>query len=827
MIKSIQTLLVLHNVAIGVSGLVIPTGGQNGSSSSNTRAQQTTTHLSSAISTSLDNVETSIHSNKFSTINTKNISTNGDPFENQSTTHNAAQSKKSPTSNNDGNNNAFEESMVLLSRAVEVGSVAVATAAPLLVSGISSTVFSNNSKKHYLSSTSTDTTTTTRTTNDKKEDISKSSDIWEKFWSMETSKSTGFSLSSNNNNHDEYNSNTISNAERVVQGLQILGPTYVKFGQALSARPDIIPPSLANALTKLQDDMEPFDTNLAKSIIEKELFMESRIKDTMDIMDDTMAGIGFMEHTTEDVQSLIDSLSEEPVAAASVGQVYKGHLPNYGPVAVKVQRPEVKSLVQKDLSLLRSFASFVESIPAIGKSSDTMIVGNNEGTQTQKGRLINTELVAAVDEFMSRIFEELDYTNEANNAKTFAELYCKKNGSRVKSLPNGQGVIVPQIISSLCTKNVLVMEWIEGSKLTNLKAESNNDDLTQQEESVAGQSESNTSGNRSSDDTLLKENLALVEQALYVTLSQLLDTGVMHADPHGGNLLKVSQFSSTYSSAAMKKSIPTLAYLDFGLLATIPSTVRDGLICAVASLVFAKDVEAVASLFGELDLLPPEVVNDPVERKALTTALTKTMEEVLVYPQGESLFSTPSSIGVLRRSSSMGSGRIVGKKQLTTVPSLRFDKLLDGLTRLVPRFKFRLPPYFINNARALGTLEGIARSLDPEFNCLKLMYPYALYRLLQNPTGSPVVELTLQRLIRSKTTGRVDPDKIVKLLRDTSLFTGYSRGKVLMDILKTKGGKRIVMQSLASEFKRLVLQPLSQRIQRFGHGGRYSTYLKL
>lgn len=299
----------------------------------------------------------------------------------------------------------------------------------------------------------------------------------------------------------------------------------------------------------------------------------------------------------------------------------------------------------------------------------------------------------------------------------------------------------------------------------------------------------------------------------------------------GGNLLKVSHFSSTYSSksistATKKNSAPTLAYLDFGLLATIPATVRDGLVCAVASLVFAKDVEAVASLFGELDLLPPEVIYDPEERKALTKALTKTMEEVLVYPRGESLYSSPNSMNVFRRRRELGSN--VGfQKNLSTIPSLKFDKLLDGLTRLVPRFKFRLPPYFINNARALGTLEGIARTLDPDFNCLKLMYPYALYRLFQNPTGSPVVESTLQKLIRSDVTGRVDLDKISKLLRDSALFTGYSRRKVLMDILKTKGGKRIVLQSLASEFKRLVLEPLRGRIRRLGLGGRYYTYLKL
>ncbi len=320
---------------------------------------------------------------------------------------------------------------------------------------------------------------------------------------------------------------------------------------------------------------------------------------------------------------------------------------------------------------------------------------------------------------------------------------------------------------------------------------------------------------------------------------------VMHADPHGGNLLKVSTLSSSVSFKSLsrtfsrsrnnKKETPTLAYLDFGLLATIPETVRDGLVCAVASLVFSKDVDAVASLFGELDLLPEEIINDPFERKALTEALTKTMEEVLKYPPGETLYSPTMTSSSSSSKSTMSLSRLgsrinlnfTGRRTKTAVPSLEFDKLLDGLTRLVPRFKFRLPPYFINNARALGTLEGTARSLDPDFNCLKLLYPYALYRLLQNPSGSEVVRSTLQNLIRSKTTGRIDREKVRKLLRDTSAFSGYSRSKVLLDIIKTKGGKRLIAYSLASELNRLVLRPMIQRSNRIGLGGKYSAYLQL
>lgn len=106
--------------------------------------------------------------------------------------------------------------------------------------------------------------------------------------------------------------------------------------------------------------------------------------------------------------------------------------------------------------------------------------------------------------------------------------------------------------------------------------------------------------------------------------------------------------------------------------------------------------------------------------------------------------------------------------------------------------------------RALSTLEGIARTLDPSFNVLQVMYPTALNRMMQNPSNSPVVDATLQNLIRSKQTGRIDQGKISKLLRDSALISGYSRRKVLLDVLRTRGGRRLMRDGLKEEFRYLV-----------------------
>lgn len=184
-----------------------------------------------------------------------------------------------------------------------------------------------------------------------------------------------------------------------------------------------------------------------------------------------------------------------------------------------------------------------------------------------------------------------------------------------------------------------------------------------------------------------------------------------------------------------------------------------------------------SSLFGELQLIPQHVLDNPSERQALAEALEITFENSLLYQK------------------SHGSNG-----EATEIPELKFDKLLDSLSRLVPRFQFDLPPYFINNARALSTLEGIAKSLDPTFNVLTIMYPYALNLLLRNPSKSPVVASTLQNLIRSSG-GRIDREKIRQLLRDSALISGRSKRRVVRDIIKTKEGRRLAREILAEEIQ--------------------------
>lgn len=263
----------------------------------------------------------------------------------------------------------------------------------------------------------------------------------------------------------------LTNGQRVALALEELGPTYVKFGQALASRPDVIPQSLAYDLSSLQDNMRPFDTLVAKEIIRDEL---------SSVMDQ------------DSMKNFLESLTDAPVAAASVGQVYKGYVPEYGAVAVKVQRPGIRLLVERDAALLRTLAIWAESIPPLPTFG-----------KTRGGRLIATELVDAVEEFMSRIIEELDYRNEALNVAAFASLYCRRIGTKPMC-------VVPDVLTKLCTDNVLVLEWVQGTKLT----------------AVDSDGEGALAENAAS--------LEIIRSGIFCTLSQLLETGVLHADPHGG-----------------------------------------------------------------------------------------------------------------------------------------------------------------------------------------------------------------------------------------------------------------------------------------------------
>lgn len=192
-----------------------------------------------------------------------------------------------------------------------------------------------------------------------------------------------------------------------------LGPSFIKAGQVLANRPDIIREDYMNELCILQDDVPPFPNQIAFGIIEEEL--------------------------GQPIEAVFSRISSETIAAASLGQVYRATLRATGEdVAIKVQRPEIEPIIYRDLFLFRTLASFL-----------------NELSMQKLG--CNAELI--VDEFGEKLLEELDYTLEALNIEDFIENF--KNDPTVK---------IPQVYKQLSGNRVLVMEWIDGIRCTNPQA---------------------------------------------------------------------------------------------------------------------------------------------------------------------------------------------------------------------------------------------------------------------------------------------------------------------------------------------------------------------
>jgi ubiquinone biosynthesis protein len=192
--------------------------------------------------------------------------------------------------------------------------------------------------------------------------------------------------------------------ERLRLALERLGPIFVKFGQVLSTRRDLLPPDLAEELAKLQDRVPPFPAEVARKLVE--------------------AAFG------RPIDSIFDRFDAEPVASASIAQVHFAQLKSGREVAVKVLRPGMLEVIDDDLSLMRTLARWIERLSADGK------------------RLKPREVVAEFDNYLH---DELDLVREAANA---AHLRRNMQGLEL--------VLVPEMIWDLCTSGVIVMERMYG-----------------------------------------------------------------------------------------------------------------------------------------------------------------------------------------------------------------------------------------------------------------------------------------------------------------------------------------------------------------------------
>ena len=337
-------------------------------------------------------------------------------------------------------------------------------------------------------------------------------------------------------------------AAELTELISSLGPAIIKAGQALSSRSDLLPSAYLRELTKLQDRVPPFASAEAHALIEMEL--------------------------GQPLGELFTSLGDEPVAAASLGQVYRGETLDGREVAVKVQRPGVEPTVALDLYILRSYSATLGSIVAL------------------LGR--NLDFVSVIDDFGQMLYSELDYALEAQNARRFSSLYA--------TIPN---VSAPAVLPELSTSTILTMEWVDGVRLTDAEG-------------------------------LRERNLApsaLVDTLVQCSLRQMLDSGFFHADPHAGNLFVkddgtlvyidfgMMSFLSSAQRHAIIEAVVHMVNRDFASLAEL-----------YQELGFIPPDEDVTPIVAALDDALPDVLNASISELNIKSVVERLGDVMYTYP---------------------------------------------------------------------------------------------------------------------------------------------------------------------------------------------------
>ena len=390
-----------------------------------------------------------------------------------------------------------------------------------------------------------------------------------------------------------------------------LGPAFVKMGQQLSIRPDLVPPPVLAELQKLCDSVEPVPDSVAMEVLREELGLE----------------------TEEEIYEIFSDLHR--VAAASLGQVYKAEVKETGQaVAIKIQRPDMLRRLSLDLFLLQTYGRIMDSICSV-----------------------LTEQIPYhanfMDCFAQGSYMELDYENEAANQMRFKSEFERRKCQ----------VTVPSVHFEYTSVRVITSDWIDGTKLV---------------------------------DAPRDQIRRLIPVGVELFLTQLLDIGAFHSDPHPANLYVTTSGQ--------------LCLLDFGLCAEIDEQSRHAMTSAIVNLLSGDFDSLISKDAKELGFLPHEL--DVTELKPI---LTKILTEGLLEA---------------------GSNLHTRKRKLMDIS--------NELNEIFFRYPFEVPPFFALITRGLGLLEGIALSGDSEFDIFQAAGPYARKRAIEL-FGAQFLKRKLQR----------------------------------------------------------------------------------
>jgi predicted unusual protein kinase regulating ubiquinone biosynthesis (AarF/ABC1/UbiB family) len=430
-----------------------------------------------------------------------------------------------------------------------------------------------------------------------------------------------------------------------------------------SIRQDLIPELYALELRALQDAVPPFPNEAAQDILKKEFGVD-------------------------DLSRVFSELTQSPVAAASVGQVYKGVLASDGitEVAVKVQRPGILAEIALDLYILRLLTPI-----------QTRLQNIFNGVVTEQEDI--DLAVALVDEWGRGFVAETDYRLEAQNTINF-EAAMRKRGL--------DAVCAPTVVEELVRDKVLVTEWVQGTRL---------------------------------DLDVSPDVPRLCGVAINAYLTMLLDTGVLHCDPHKGNLLRTAD--------------GRLCILDWGMTLDVPSDLQYALLEFIAH-INVEDYDAIPQDFINLGFSPPDVTPERLQQSGITEGLSFAFRQLAAGGGPKKIQERVKQEFLERYGSDLSDEELrlaaradMMQRMEAQLASEGVD--VKGVTNIMEevsrrnRELFSLPPYVLYLARAFSTLEGIGLSIDENYSIIQECYPYLASRLFtdRNPRAKKALKAML------------------------------------------------------------------------------------
>lgn len=332
--------------------------------------------------------------------------------------------------------------------------------------------------------------------------------------------------------------NSRTTGERIRMFLEELGPTFVKIGQIASTRPDIIPADILQELVKLQDNVSLFSFDEVRRIIEEEL--------------------------ADSLENSFAEFRETPLAAASIGQVHHAVLLSGERVAVKIQRPNIMSVIDTDLEILQDLARLAES--------------RIDWVERYQIRTI-------VEELSRSLREELDYENEGRNAEKIAKQFI-----------NDSKVHIPKVYWEYSTKKILTMEYIDGIKLNEIEK-------LQQEG---------------------YDTKVLGEKIVNAIFHQILIDGFFHGDPHPGNIVALpGQVIAFMDFGMVGRITPEMrAHIASFVIALMRKNTSE-VVKAITNMGLVPDEVNVKQLHSDVDKLREKYLDVPFSQMSIGNAVNE------------------------------------------------------------------------------------------------------------------------------------------------------------------------------------------------------------